>query len=277
MSHFNKQKEHGTDARSLGDEWEDWDGKEGETVVEGKGLFLITAASVILIINAFICLFIYFITPRLGSWHSSLPIIAWTFATITILLTVVWYVQIALTILTRRNFLFFKRRVHLLFDLIFSGVFRLANLIGVSRDRMGHSFIRAYNDMSRATKPAKSEERLLILLPRCLTKKQLKEINSLKDLYPLHIHTVAGGELARKKIKEIGPTAVIGIACERDLVSGIRDVGKKLSLIGITNMRPEGPCKNTHINMKELIQAIEFYVGPPANPIRRRESIPPQQ
>jgi len=103
----------------------------------------------------------------------------------------------------------------------------------------------------------------LILLPRCLAKEELQAINGLKKIYPIEIHTVSGGELARKKVRELRPTAVIGVACERDLVSGIRDVGQKISVIGIPNERPEGPCRNTRIDMDKLIEAIEFYVGKP--------------
>ena len=111
--------------------------------------------------------------------------------------------------------------------------------------------------------PAGRQEKLLILLPRCLAKEELVAINALKDRYPLEVHTVSGGELARKKVRELRPTAVIGVACERDLVSGIRDVSQKISVIGIPNQRPEGPCRNTRIDMGELTRAIEFYVGQP--------------
>ena len=84
-----------------------------------------------------------------------------------------------------------------------------------------------------------------------------------KNVYPVEIYPVSGGELARKKVREIRPTAVIGVACERDLVAGIRDVGNKFSVIGIPNIRPEGPCKNTYIDLEELEKAIQFYVGQP--------------
>lgn len=252
-----------TDNRNLGDEWEDWDGRDNESIRSGKFLFLTSAIGAIVIFDIMICLAIYMITPRLAAWSSPLPSIAWVAAAIIVILTIVWLVQILLTAIMGKNFLTLRGRINPLFDIAFSGAFRLANLIGISRDRMGHSFVMVYNEISRATKMSRGNEKLLILLPRCLTKEQLAEINSLKEVYPLYIHIVSGGELARKKIAEIRPTAVIGVACERDLVSGIRDVGRRISLIGIPNRRPEGPCKNTNVDMDELIHAIEFYVGPP--------------
>lgn len=267
MSHLKEyqSKSSSTDGRSLGDEWLDWDGGDGGRIEEGTGLFITIAAFVTVIVCAACAAFVYLVSPRLAMWHATLTWIAWAAATTVISITALWFLLLALTVATKRPLAFSPIRLKPLFDITFSGVFKLARLIGISRDRVGHSFVKASNNISRAFKPAGREERLLLLLPRCLTKEQLKQTNALKDVYPLSIHTVSGGELARKKVKETRPTAIIGIACERDLVSGIRDVGTKFSVIGIPNRRPEGPCQNTHIDMAELIETIEFFVGPPEN------------
>ena len=253
------------DQRHLGDEWDDWDGRSDNEVKSGKSLFLIFAGVVVIIMNALILSFVFMISPRLELWSSSLPYAAWFSAFVFLALTVLWFISVALTSATVKNFLPFNARIDSLFNIIFSGAFRLGRVFGLSRDRMGHSFVKAFNDLSRATKVSGRKEKLLILLPRCLTKQQLTEINDLKNKYPIYVQTVSGGELARKKIKELRPSAVIGVACERDLVSGIRDVNSKISLIGIPNKRPEGPCKNTTIDMDELLRTIEFYVGPPSS------------
>lgn len=253
------------DQRNLGDEWDDWDGRSNGEAKSGKGLFLTFAGVVVVIMNVLIFGFVFMISPRLFLWSDKLPYAAWFAAVLFFVLTVLWFTSIALTSATVRNFLPLNTRIDSLFNIIFLGAFRLGKLFGMSRDRMGHSFVKAFNDLSRATKIRGRKEKLLILLPRCLTKQQLTEINDLKNKYPIHVQTVSGGELARKKIKELRPSAVIGVACERDLVSGIRDVNSKISLIGIPNRRPEGPCKNTTIDMNELIRTIEFYVGPPSS------------
>jgi hypothetical protein len=57
---------------------------------------------------------------------------------------------------------------------------------------------------------------------------------------------------------------VIGVACERDLLSGIRDVRHKLSVLGITNTRPNGPCRDTQIDLAELEGALDLCVRPAA-------------
>ncbi len=265
MSHFKQYQGNSStpDDRNLGDEWLDWDGKDNGFIREGAGLFIYFAVLVTVLIDVTLCAFVYLITPRLATWHEGLPWLAWGLASLIIIISIVWFVLFVLTVVAKKKFMFSPAKLRPFFDLTFAGVFRIAEIFDISRDRVGHSFVKVSNNMSRALKPKGRKENLLLLLPRCLTKEQLKEINSLKDIYPITIHTVSGGELARKKVKEIRPTAVIGVACERDLVSGIRDVGTKFYVIGIPNQRPEGPCKNTHIQMSELIEAIEFFVGKP--------------
>ena len=265
MSHLKEYKSDvaAPDGRSLGDEWADWDGKGGTTIRESKGLFLCAAAAVVIIVDAALALFIYMISPRLESWAGWLPALTWTLGGLFILSTAILIVSLVITSRGERNFFPLRGSVGLAFSMVFSRAFRIGTMFGVTRDRMGHSFVLVSNAISRAMKPKGRSEKLLILLPRCLAKEELQAINGLKEKYPLEVHTVSGGELARKKVRELRPTAVIGVACERDLVSGIRDVGQKISVIGIPNQRPEGPCRNTRIDMDELIKAIEFYVGKP--------------
>lgn len=265
MSHFKEYQNNSEsrDGRNLGDEWLDWDGNDNSDVKDGASLYITIATAVTALIDSLATAFVYMIAPRLAQWHSALPWIAWGALIALIALTVIWFALFVMTIATGRRLAFSPTRIRILFEITFNGVFYLAKLLGISRDRVSHSFVMVSNNLSRALKPRGRKEKLLLLLPRCLTKEQLKEINGLKEIYPISIYTVSGGELARKKVKEIEPTAVIGVACERDLVSGIRDVGTKFSVIGIPNRRPEGPCKNTHIDMAELIDTIEFFVGPP--------------
>lgn len=268
MSHFRQYQgdAQAADGRNLGDEWTDWDGRDERTTSTGRALFLTFAAIVSVGMGLAGLLFVYLVSPRLSMWHASLPAVAWTLAAIFAVVAALWFALFALTAATGRRLAGSPHRLRPLFDAVFSGTFQVARLFNISRDRMGHSFVRVSNAVSRALKPARRQENLMILLPRCLAKEQLLQINALKERYPLTVHTVSGGELARKKVKELKPTAIIGVACERDLVSGIRDVGDRFSVIGIPNQRPQGPCKETLIDMKELIDAIEFFVGPSRTP-----------
>jgi len=66
-----------------------------------------------------------------------------------------------------------------------------------------------------------------------------------------------GGTLARDFVKHYKPEAIIAIACERDLTSGIQDV-TPLPVIGILNIRPNGPCNNTEVDFAEVELALEY-------------------
>ena len=74
----------------------------------------------------------------------------------------------------------------------------------------------------------------------------------------VRIVTAAGGEEARRAIKEYRPSLILAIACERDLISGIKDVAERIPILAIPNKRPEGPCKNTHLQLAELDEALDF-------------------
>ena len=68
-----------------------------------------------------------------------------------------------------------------------------------------------------------------------------------------------GGTFARKFVKERKPQAIVAIACERDLTSGMQDVDK-IPVIGVVNERPEGPCHNTRVNLCEVERAINYFI-----------------
>lgn len=70
--------------------------------------------------------------------------------------------------------------------------------------------------------------------------------------------TAGGGEQAREAIRQYRPTFILALACERDLMSGIRDVADKIPVLAIPNKRPEGPCKNTDVYIEELEETLRF-------------------
>ncbi len=89
-------------------------------------------------------------------------------------------------------------------------------------------------------------------------KKRFDESPEFADIardYGVHLAIVPGGTLARKRIMEIRPKAVLAIACERDLTSGIRDAFP-VPVFGVLNSRPFGPCVNTQVDMNLVKQAL---------------------
>ncbi|MDH5680454.1 MAG: DUF116 domain-containing protein [Spirochaetota bacterium] len=247
--------------RKLGDEWVDWDGSvKCEEVDSAQKVFLLFALGVNVIVNLMMFGLLYFITPRLGQFHESLPVIALVVFSFISVYFIFWYIVLLITSYTGRKLYFLGRGNRFLLGFLLDKVFVLGDLLKYNKDKLGNSFVKVANNFTMGTKKASGKERLLLLLPRCLTKESYQTIRSVSKEYNIEMAVCTGGEIARKKIKEYRPTAVIGVACERDLVSGIKDVGGKVSVLGLPNIRPEGPCKNTFIDINRLKEDIEFYL-----------------
>ena len=67
-----------------------------------------------------------------------------------------------------------------------------------------------------------------------------------------------GGTLARRIIVENRPEAIVAVACELDLTTGILD-SYPLPVIGILNERPHGPCINTKVDIQKVKDAIASF------------------
>ena len=59
------------------------------------------------------------------------------------------------------------------------------------------------------------------------------------------------GQLARRVIRERRPRAVVAVACERDMVSGLHDVAGKIPVLGLTMTLPSGPCKDALLDLEQ--------------------------
>jgi hypothetical protein len=120
-------------------------------------------------------------------------------------------------------------------------------------------------------------KRILLLLPHCLQinecdvritndiynckrcgKCNIKDLISIADENNLKLFVATGGNLARRIVSDVVPEAVVAVACERDLSSGIAD-SYPLPVLGIPNERPFGPCFNTEVDLSKVKEAIEFF------------------
>jgi len=249
--------------RKLGDEWIGWDGKLTSTdlsVETGKRLFLGLAILSILLLILSVLLFWYLIEPRVSQLNTRL---AQSFRFIIyglIVVLLIIFIQTVLSIIFKRNLLIRIKNKNFSITFLIPFILALGKKIGISYDRIGNSFIKVSNSLIMTTHWKISRSKIVILLPRCLRKPIQKQIISIAQKYQCLIFTVPGGELARKIIAEQKPLAVIGIACERDLLSGIRDV-QHIPVIGIPNQRPEGPCKNTTVDYHKIEDAVKFFLG----------------
>jgi len=121
--------------------------------------------------------------------------------------------------------------------------------------------------------------KILLLLPHCLQINEcdvrltyniynckkcgrcgIKDLIGVAEENHLDLFVATGGSLARRIVNETGPDAVIAVACENDLSSGLADT-YPLPILGITNDRPSGPCLNTRVDLAKVKEAIQFFGG----------------
>lgn len=249
--------------RILGDEWLDWQpGKGYEGVIEApKALFIAFSCAALIFILLGILLFWYLVLPRLkelgtGVAHTT----GIAFSSFGVLLSL-WYALQVLSSVFKVKLIPASIVKRFPLRLLFSVSVRLAKPFGISRDRIGNSFVKFHNDLMCATNAGRNAKRFLLLLPRCLSAETRKQINELCNRYQCKAFTAFGGDEARKIVREERPAAVIGVACERDLLAGIQDTAPKIPVLGLPNKRPEGPCKNTSVDIKELEELIRFCSG----------------
>lgn len=249
--------------RVLGDEWLDWKAPENfqyEKIDEKKSVFLLFFSIIVFLITLGILFLFYLVIPRLKQFHPYLPVILGIFIISFSGFILFQLVLFLLSIYREKNFGIkfggFTFSVNFLFPFAFS----IARKAGFSIDRFGNSFIKVHNAITHALFRKDLRSKVLVLIPRCLEKQFVKEIRNLGEKYKVDVVIVGGGSKAREVIKQKEPSAVIGVACERDLVSGIRDVSPKIPVLGVVNERPLGPCKQTRTDVEEVENAIKFFL-----------------
>ncbi|MGM0501581.1 MAG: DUF116 domain-containing protein [Bacillota bacterium] len=153
-------------------------------------------------------------------------------------------------------------------------IIQIASLLGLKKEEIQNSFIKISNQLIDPEELSVKPDDILILMPHCIQLAdcsyrvtsdlencqrcgacQVDPIIALQEEYGVHLAFATGGTLARKIIKEIRPQAIIAVACERDLSSGIQDV-YPLPVIGVINLRPNGPCYNTKVEIDKLESAV---------------------
>lgn len=172
----------------------------------------------------------------------------------------------------------FHRYTFAIIKFLFPIAVRIGKIFGIKRRQLEGSFIAVSNLIfmkSRIKVPAK---KLLVLSPHCLQlatcpHKITRDPNNCKrcggcnigDLMKLSeemgfvFFVATGGTLARQVVIENRPQAVLAIACERDLMSGIQDV-YPLPAVGVLNIRPNGPCYNTRVDMDEVKKTLSQII-----------------
>ncbi|MDD4857793.1 MAG: DUF116 domain-containing protein [Candidatus Krumholzibacteria bacterium] len=246
--------------RNLGDEWLDWKGAdEPSQITEGKRTYLLLSLAVLVGFVLLGFLFWYLALPRFEQYGSVYSTILTIIVVAGAAFFLIWYAILIGAVVSQRVYLAIclHRRSNL-FIMLFPAVARLAQSFGISRDRLSHSFIEVSN---RLVGPWRNKNGLVLaLVPRCLKKDLKTELKAICADFPnVVLHTAPGGTEARRIIRAINPSAIVAVACERDLVTGIHDVAPKIPVIGIPNTRPLGPCKDTSLDIEKFRSALLFF------------------
>ena len=250
--------------RNLGDEWTTWHGRletNEQNSNTGKRFFLGVLLCGILAAGLFVLFLWYMIGPRLEQFHTIMPYLIGFIFLLTWCITALWFLLMVISIITEKDFFFRLGKREYSITFLVPIVFRLGMKFGISRDRLSNSFVKVSNALIRITTRNVRPDKLLILLPRCLQKPLMNKITTFSKSLNISVFTVPGGEKARQIVVKLKPKAIIGIACERDLLTGIQDILPKIPVIGIPNLTPEGPCKNTTIDIHEFEKAVQTFLG----------------
>lgn len=245
-----------------------------------KRLF-IGMLSLTTILMAVVLYIIWYIgVPGLASIQPALP---WILGVIVTAIVVVAFLGIFNMVLAVAGFPylpFLQKQTYELINMLFPLAVRLGKVFGISRRRLEGSFIAVSNLLFNRMGIRVPADRLLVVTPHCLQLASCPhkitrdpenckrcggcDIGALVTLsheMGFHFFVATGGTLARQIVYKTRPKAVLAIACERDLMSGIQDV-YPLPAVGVLNIRPNGPCYNTHVDMAEVRAQLEKIIIP---------------
>ncbi len=166
-----------------------------------------------------------------------------------------------------------------IFTKLFNMITYLSYIFDFSKDDIRKIYIKLNNSYIYKNKYNIDNKDILVLIPHCIQKNSCKlkvtssinnckscgicnvsDLLKLNEKFGVEVFIATGGTLARKKIIEKRPKVVVAVACERDLTSGIQDI-KNIPVLGVFNKRPNGPCFDTKIDIKEVEDAIIFLIG----------------
>jgi hypothetical protein len=239
------------------------------------GLLVVTC----LILFLFIFLLWYIPVVGLKNIHPSLPFLFTIMLGIAVFLMLSGGMLLVITILLGKDIFLSQRLRGFVAKVLFPFMILMGRLMGVSKVKVQQSFVELNNHLVRSNNHRTRPNRLLILLPHCIQnfdcqikitgnirnckgcgKCEIKELIELAEEYQIDIAVATGGTLARRIIVEKRPEAIVAVACELDLTTGIQDT-YPIPVIGILNERPHGPCINTTADIQKVKRAILDFVG----------------
>jgi len=224
----------------------------------------------------FVLIFLLWYVPMVGlkNIHPSFPLFYTSVLAVFAVLMLSGGLLLVFTIFMGKDIFLSHKLRGIVAKVLFPFMILMGRLVGVSKERVQQSFIELNNHLVLSNHHRTRPNKLLILLPHCIQdfdcqvkitgnirnckgcgKCEIKDLIELSDQYQVKIAVATGGTLARRIIVDNRPEAIVAVACELDLTSGIQDT-YPIPVIGILNERPNGPCINTKVDIQKVKQAI---------------------
>lgn len=252
---------------------------EASTVLRPKKrVFIALISFCTLIIAVFAYALWKIATPGLLNINALLPTILGFLAFVAILSMALGVLGIVLAILDIPALSFIHGWSWHVINFLYPFAIFLGKMFDIPREKIEQSFIEVSNHLVRLQRIKVPADRIMILTPHCIQLdtcpfKITRNVENchrcgrccvghmlnLCHKYGLHMSVATGGTLARQAVKQIRPKAIIAVACERDLTSGIQDVFP-LPVLGVLNERPNGPCFNTRVDLGKVEDAILTFL-----------------
>src|SRR6266496_4348534 len=249
--------------RRLGHEWDEWDGRplpgNGDFSAPPGVFFRFGALTIGLALAAGAAL-LFLLAPRIGDVWSGLPRLLWLALGAAAVAAWVWFGLLLLSFYGERLALpegWLERGPYLGLMNLTSQASRLFG----QRDWVEHAAIDVYNGLAERRKRTVGKGELLVLIPRCLSKQALDGVLAIAGRYEVPVFVATRGQLARRVIRERRPRAVVAVACERDMMTGLRDVAGKLPVLGLTMQLPNGPCRDAAIDLDQMEKWVQGLVS----------------
>jgi hypothetical protein len=240
-------------------------------------LFLLLLTCVVLVGLAVLLWWVPYV--GFSNIHPHLPLIVAIIFGGIVLFGIGGALTLLFTIIRGKNLFVNRKTRGVVIRILFPLLVVVGRCLGIGKDEIRRSFIAINNRLVLAETSKVKPEKLLMLLPHCLQfhecsvritgsvenckacgQCKIKDLVALSQKYRIHVSVATGGTLARRIVVEKRPSAIIGVACERDLTEGIQD-SYPIPVFGILNRRPHGPCFDTDVELELVEMGIMTLLG----------------
>ena len=248
--------------RRLGHEWDEWDGAplphNGDFDSPPKLFFAWSAAATAAGL-AILFILVWLVRPHLASIDSRIVTGVTLTMAVVAAIAWIWWALLAATYVLGRPLLPERLAERGPYLRLMQWTSRVASRFG-RRDWVENAAVKVYNRLALIRHRKVNTGELLLLVPRCLSRDALEGVLGVAKRYAVPVFVATRGQLARRVIRERRPRAVVAVACERDMVSGLHDVAGKVPVLGLVLKLPSGPCKDTVLDLAQLEDWVRAYV-----------------